>query len=63
MTRRRLINNSRTRSKMKAYLQIVSGQTPDEAMVDRFVSNFYLLGVLLTDVSEVATTHNSAATK
>lgn len=51
MNRRRLIHNSSTRSKVKAYLQIVTGITPDDAMVDRFVTSFHLLGLLLNDIT------------
>lgn len=51
MNRRRLIHNSTTRSKVKAYLQIVTGVTPDDAMVDRFVTSFHLLGRLLNDIT------------
>lgn len=51
MNRRRIIHNSTTRSKVKAYLQIVTGVTPDDAMVDRFVTSFHLLGRLLNDIT------------
>lgn len=51
MIRRRLVHNSSTRAKVKAYLQIVTGQTPNDAMVDRFVTSFHLLGRLLNDIT------------
>jgi hypothetical protein len=51
MNRYRLIHNSTTRSKVKAYLHIVTGAPPNDAMVDRFVTSFHFLGQLLNDIT------------
>lgn len=48
---RRLRHTTVSRSKIKAYLQAVTGTSPDEAMVDRFVSSFPLLIRLVTEIS------------
>ena len=51
MARRKIVQNPKTRSKVKAYLQIVNARIPDDATVDRFVANFHLLGNLLNDIT------------
>jgi hypothetical protein len=52
MNHYRLIHNASTCSKIKAYLQIVTGITPNDAIVDRFVTSFHLLGCLLNDITQ-----------